>query len=481
MSPDTSLIIAITLVSLLVLLAMQIPVAFALAGSGALGLLLLHNFGYATNVLGSVPFSASASFTLTMIPMFILMGTLAVKARVAEHVFAIANRTSRKLPGGLGIATVMACAGFAAVSGSTVATAATMSRMAVGEMRKYGYPAYFATGIVAVAGTLGVMIPPSIMLVLYAVLAGESPAQVMAGGIIPGLLSATVYIGYIAIVAKRVIVPADASVEAATAELASTRSSTKRGSSAAATGTVTITAPSPTETRTLGAVNVDSLRHLPWRGLFHIGILFLIVMGGLYSGIVTPTESAAVGALAALAILIIEMRKQGFRHVWKLTVEALKESAVTTTSVFAIVVGSTVLSTFFVASRVPFLLAEWVTSLEVEPWVVVAIFLVLLIPMGMALESISILVIAVPLMHPIVTDLGFDGIWFAILVVKLIEIGLVTPPVGISCFVVAGTAGVSPHHVFRGVLPLILVELLIVVALFVFPDLITFLPSLVAK
>ncbi|MGF2949670.1 TRAP transporter large permease [Microbacterium alcoholitolerans] len=480
MSLDTSLIIAITLVSLLVLLAMQMPVAFALAGSGALGLLLLHNFGYATNVLGSVPFSASASFTLTMIPMFILMGTLAVKARVAEHVFAIANRTSRKLPGGLGIATVMACAGFAAVSGSTVATAATMSRMAVGEMRKYGYPAHFATGIVAVAGTLGVMIPPSIMLVLYAVLAGESPAQVMAGGIIPGLLSAAFYIAYIAIVAKRTIVPADATVEAATAELASARSS-KRGGSVAATGTVTITAPAQTETRTVGPVKADSLRHLPWRGLFHIGILFVIVMGGLYSGLVTPTESAAVGALAALAILIIEMRKLGLRQLWSLTVEALKEAAVTTTSVFAIVVGSTVLSTFFVASRVPFLLAEWVTSLEVEPWVVVAIFLVILIPMGMALESISILVIAVPLMHPIVTGLGFDGIWFAILVVKLIEIGLVTPPVGISCFVVAGTAGVSPHHVFRGVLPLILVELLIVVVLFVFPDLITFLPSLVAK
>lgn len=459
MTLDTTFIIVTTLVSLLVLLAMQVPVAFALGTSGALGLVLLHNFGYATNVLGSVPFSASASFTLTMIPMFILMGTLAVKARVAENVFAIANRASRKLPGGLGIATVMACAGFAAVSGSSVATAATMSRMAVGEMRRYGYPAHFATGIVAVAGTLGVMIPPSIMLVLYAVLAGESPAQVMAAGIVPGILSAIFYIGYIAIVAKRTIVAPGATLE----------------------GAVVAAAEGGQQDDATAANASTSLRHLPWRGLLHIGILFFIVMGGLYSGLVTPTESAAIGALAALAILAIEMRKQGARRLWALTIEALKESAVTTTSVFAIVVGSTVLSTFFVASRVPHMLASWVTSLDVPGWLVVAIFLVILIPMGMALESISILVIAVPLMHPIVTGLGFDGIWFAILVVKLIEIGLVTPPVGISCFVVAGTSGVSPHHVFRGVMPLILVELLIVVVLFLVPDLVLFLPSLVTK
>ncbi len=459
MTLDTGLIIAVTLAALLLLLVMQMPVAFALGASGALGLVLLHNFGYATNVLGAVPFTASASFALTMIPMFILMGTLAVKARVAEHVFAIANRASRRLPGGLGVATVMACAGFAAVSGSSVATAATMSRMAVGEMRRYGYPAHFATGLVAVAGTLGVMIPPSIMLVLYAVLAGESPAQVMAAGIIPGLLSALFYIVYIILVAKRTLAPKEKTLVEKTEELSKDAGRQN--------------APS--------AESLGRLRDLPWRGLMYIAILFFIVMGGLYSGFVTPTESAAIGALAALLIMVVEMRKKGPRELLRLTIEALKESALTTTSVFAIVVGSTILSVFFVASRVPHLLATWVSSLDVPPWLVVAIFLAILIPMGMALESISILVIAVPLMHPIVTGLGFDGIWFAILVVKLIEIGLVTPPVGISCFVVAGTSGVSPHHVFRGVMPLVGVELLIVVVLFTFPDLVLFLPGLVAK
>ncbi len=471
---DTSLIIAITLGVLMLLLAMEVPVAFSLAGSGAVGLVLLHSFGYATNVLGSVPFTATATFSLTMIPMFILMGTLAVKAGIAEQVFAIANRVFRRLPGGLGCATVMACAGFAAVSGSSVATAATMSKMAVGEMRKYGYPAHFATGIVAVAGTLGVMIPPSIMLVLYAVLSGESPAQVLAAGIIPGLLSAAAYILYIMTVARRVIVPVgERSLETVTAH-AAVNAKVPAGSVSLAE----VDAPARPVERDITQV---PLRKLPWRGLVNIGILFLIVMGGLYSGIVTPTESAALGAIAALLMMLIELRRTGLRSLWRNVADALKEAATSTTSVFAIVVGSMVLSTFFVASRVPQELATWVGTLDVPGWVIVAILLLILIPMGMALESISILVIAVPLMHPIVTGLGFDGIWFAILVVKLIEVGLVTPPVGVSCFVVSGTTGVPAQTVFRGILPLVLVELAVVVVLFLFPDLVLFLPSLVAN
>lgn len=465
---DTSFIIAITLAVLLILLTIEMPVAFALGASGAIGLILLQSFGYATNVLGAVPFTATATFSLTMIPMFILMGTLAVRAGIAEQVFAIANRVSRRLPGGLGVATVMACAGFAAVSGSSVATAATMSRMSVGEMRKYGYPPHFATGIVAVAGTLGVMIPPSIMLVLYAVLANESPAQILAAGIIPGLISATAYIVYIMIVARRVIVP----VGARTLE--------------AVTANASIDAKNPIGTISdapVDEVRTDQLplRQLPWRGLLNVGILFAIVMGGLYSGVVTPTESAALGAIAALLMLIWELRKTGIRNIWKSATLGLREAATSTTSVFAIVVGSGVLSTFFVASRVPQELAVWVGTLDVPPLVIVAVLLLILIPMGMALESISILVIAVPLMHPIVTGLGLDGVWFAILVVKMIEVGLVTPPVGVSCFVVSGTTGVPAQTVFRGILPLVTVELLVVVVLFAFPDLVTFLPSLVAK
>jgi len=467
MNPETLSVVILVLATLVVLLVLEVPVAFALAGAGALGLVVLQSFGYATSVLGSVPFTSSASFTLTMIPMFILMGTLAVKARIAEHVFAIANRVFRRVPGGLGCATVMASAGFAAVSGSTVATAATMARMSVGEMRKYGYPASFATGLVAVAGTLGIMIPPSIMLVLYAVLAGESPARLMAAGIVPGLLSAAMYIGYILIVARRILPREGQGLLEATERAAVGLDVTTSG------GVATLETPRP------HAPISESWRQLPWRGLVRIGILFAVVMGGLYTGIVTATESAAIGALAALVILVVERRREGARSVRQSLVQALREAAETTSSVFAIVVGSSILSAFFVVSRVPFALADWVTSLDVPPWIIVAVLLVLLIPLGMALESISILVIVVPILHPIVTSLGFDGIWFAILVVKLIEIGLVTPPVGINCFVVAGATGVPAQTVFRGVVPLFFVELLVVVVLFMFPDLVLFLPSLV--
>jgi TRAP-type C4-dicarboxylate transport system permease large subunit len=472
---DTTLIIAITLVAMFILLALETPVAFALGLSGALGLVLLESFGYATNVLGSVPFTASSSFSLTMIPMFILMGTLAVKARIAEHVFAIANRTFSRLPGGLGAATVMACAGFAAVSGSSVATAATMSKMAVGEMRKYGYPAHFAAGIVAVAGTLGVMIPPSVLLVLYAVLASESPAKVLAAGIIPGILSAIAYITYIMIVSRRMIVPERETLESVTAAA----SLPHRKDTISADVNISVSTNGRQTIGGLGVPAAPTWLRLPWRGLVRILILFGIVMGGLYTGFVTPTESAAIGAIAALVILVIELRKDGFAGIRRATADALKESAQTTSMVFAIIVGSGVLSTFFVASRVPQLLTEWISSLDVPGEVIVIIMLVLLVPLGMALESISILVVTVPLMHPIITELGFDGIWWAILVVKMIEIGLVTPPVGVGCFVVSATSGVPSHQVFKGVLPFVLVELLVVVILFLFPDLVLFLPSLI--
>lgn len=471
---DVNLIIAITFGLLLVLLILEVPVAFALAIAGAVGLLFLQNFDYVTNVLGSVPFTESSSFTLTMIPMFILMGVFAVKGRIAEHVFAIANRASNRLPGGLGVATVMACAGFSAVSGSSMATAATMSRMSIKEMRKYGYPDHLAAGIVAVAGTLGVMIPPSIFLVLYAVLSNESPARMLAAGILPGIISAVAYIVYIMVVGKRQIRESQATLDTATRELAgSSRLLQDNGSATGGTATATAVreeAPSPL-----------SRERLPWRGLFRVGVLFLVVMGGLYSGIVTATESAAIGALAALVMLLLELRRDGMRSLRVAIVDALKESAETTSMIFFVIVGSGVLSTFFIASRLPFTISEWVGSLDVAPVLIVLGFLLILIPMGMALESISILVIVVPLMHPVVTDLGFDGVWFGILVVKLIELGLVTPPVGMSCFVVAGTAGVPVERVFRGVLPLVLVDVAVIALLFLVPQITLWLPSMVVN
>ncbi|EYT56108.1 hypothetical protein H490_0102865 [Leucobacter sp. UCD-THU] len=459
------LVIAIILL-LLALLATRMPAAFALGLSGAVGLLLLRDFDFATNMLGAIPFDDTAKFTLTIIPMFILMGMFAMKAKIAEQVFAVAAHAFRRLPGGLGVATVMACAGFAAVSGSSIGTTATMSKLSVGEMRKHGYPTPLATASVAVAGTLGVLIPPSIILVLFSIMTSESVAKMFAAGIIPGVMSALVYSAYMMVAGRKALkrrADADASLETAL-EAASGKDD----------------AASATRERRADE-SATRYRDLPKRGLVYIVILFGVVLGGMYSGIVTPTESAAIGALAAMVMVLIENMRSGARATLHAIVDALKETAGTTSMVFAIIVGSAILSVFFVAAKVPQMLTAGIVDAGLDPHLTMAILLLALLPLGMALESLSILVITVPLLAPVAAELGFDNIWLGILVVKLIEIGMVTPPVGISCFVVSGTSGVKVTEVFRGVLPFVLLDLAVVAVLFAVPDIILWLPSLVVN
>lgn len=477
----TTIAVIIALVTLLVLLAIKTPVSIALGVSGALGLILLQGFGFAGNVLGSTPFSDTANYSLTIVPMFILMGMFAVRANLAEQVFAIASRVARRAPGGLGVATVMACAGFSAVSGSSIGTAATMSKLAVGEMRRHGYPAHFAAALVAVAGTLGVMIPPSTFLVLYAILTQQSVGQMLAAGIIPGLLSALAYTIYIMARGRRLTTSADASL-ASVLTKAHTDAAQLRGlrskSSVASGTTATATADAPAQ-HPVG--DTTPWRELPWRGAIRVVILFAIVLGGMYSGFFTSTESAAIGAVAALVILIIENRKKGFKGVLAAFRSALQDTGSTTAMVFMIIVGSGILSTFFIAARVPDTITSAVAGMGLPPMLTMALLLVCLIPLGMVLESLSILVITVPILYPIAIELGFDGIWLGILIVKLIEIGMVTPPVGINVFVVAGTSGVPSETVFRGVTPLFFVDLAVVTLLFLVPQISLFLPGLVAS
>ncbi|MDX2376351.1 TRAP transporter large permease [Microbacterium sp. LRZ72] len=474
-------IVVLTLLVMFVLLAVKVPVAVSLAGAGGLGLILLQGFGYASNTLGAAPFTTSASFTLTIIPMFILMGMLAVHANIADNVFAVANHFVRRAPGGLGVATVMACAGFAAVSGSSIGTAATMARLSVEQMRAKGFPASLATGIVAIAGTLGVMIPPSTFLVLYAVLAGESVAAMLAAGIVPGLLSALGYIIYIMIVGQRTIrretdhADLAQAVDAARAELRS-----KRGASGAK-GAAPVDTMTPVTSDHDGPAAKPRLRSLPWRGVVYIGILFTVVLGGMYSGVFTATESAAMGALAALMILVVENRRKGLRSILRSFRRSLLDTGETTAMVFFIIIGSAILSTFFVAAGVTQAISDWVGGLPWPPMLVMALLLLCLVPMGMFLESMSILVITVPILYPIATEFGFDGIWLGIMIVKLIEIGMVTPPVGILAFVVSGSTGVKPETVFRGVLPLVSIDLVTTTLLFLVPAITLFLPTFIAQ
>ncbi|HHW83489.1 MAG TPA: TRAP transporter large permease [Actinomycetales bacterium] len=481
------LVIAILLL-MLSLMAIRMPIAFALGISGAVGLVLLRSFDHATATIGSVPFTQVASFSLTIIPMFTLMGMFAVKAKVAEQVYQVAAYVFRKFPGGLGVATVMACAGFAAVSGSSIGTAATMSKLSVGEMRKHGYPLPLATATVAVAGTLGVLIPPSVILVLYAIMTGLSVGQVLAAGIIPGILSAVAYSVYI-IIASRRTRARDAELAAATAdELEASREPELAAVLAEAggssrTSTSDIASHEVRGRRIQEAISVEKpverLRDLPMRGVIRVMVLFVIVLGGMYSGVFTPTESAAIGALVAGTMLIAEMWKEGPRAMWTAVVDSLKETAGTTSMVFSIIVGSSILSSFFVLARVPRMLADGVMGWGLSPTLTLIILLATLLPLGMMLETISILVITVPLIYPVAIEFGFSGIWLGVIFVKLIEIGMVTPPVGINCFVVAGTAGVKVDRVFAGVLPFVIVDLAVIAILFAFPDIVLWLPDMV--
>lgn len=509
---SNGMLVIMILILMLSLMAIRMPVAFALGLSGAIGITLLRAFDLATNTLGSIPFTETSTFSLTIIPMFTLMGMFAVKAKVAEQVYQVAAYVFRKFPGGLGVSTVMACAGFAAVSGSSIGTAATMSKLSVGEMRKHGYPDPLATATVAVAGTLGVLIPPSVILVIYAIMTGESVGKVLAAGIIPGILSAIAYAAYVIWASRRHEakvrdlkkaqevannVQASLDQEAIDGEpvLLNALALAARGEDPTF---LRVTDPGiPSKYRDAAAdiasheiqgrriqeaISVERpaerLRDLPMRGVLRVGMLFVIVLGGMYSGIFTPTESAAIGALAAGAMLIAEMWKEGPRAMWIAVVDSLKETAGTTSMVFSIIVGSAILSTFFVQARVPQMLADGVIGWGLSPTLTLAILLATLLPLGMMLETISILVITVPLIYPVAMEFGFSGIWLAVIFVKLIEIGMVTPPVGINAFVVAGTTGVKVDKVFSGIWPFVVVDLFMI-AIFFFPQIVTFLPDLV--
>ena len=478
-----TVIVLTIVVLLLVLLMLRMPVALSLALSGALGLGILQGTGYTTNVLGSVPFSATASFSLTIIPMFILMGMFAMRARIAEHVFAVANHMVSRFPGGLGVATVMACAGFSAVSGSSIGTAATMSKLSVGQMRAYGYPAALATGIVAIAGTLGVVIPPSTFLVLYAIMTGESVAQILAAGIIPGVLSALGYIVYILVVGHRQIVRPEATLaEAVSVAHAHAAEARTGGSSSTDSGVSAAPLPPGTpNTEAVQQVYGRTLRTLPWRGLVRLSLIFLIILGGMFSGIFTSTESAAIAAFVALVILLWEFRRDGWATMWGNVKGALLDTAQTTSMVFMILVGSSVFSTFLIAAHVPDTVTNWVAGLDVPPLLTIGLLLLLLLPLGTALDEISVLIITIPIIYPIAMELGFNGIWLGLMIVKLTAIGMVTPPVGMTCFVVSGATGVRTETVFRGVLPLMLMDLVVSAVLFFVPAITLFLPSLVAQ
>lgn len=457
---------SVLIILLLVQLLMRVPIAFALMTSSAVGLIMLDGFDIAMLTMGRSAFTQVSVYTLVVIPMFVAMGMFARDSGLGERIFSFLSRRLSKVPARLPVATVLACAAFGAVTGSSVATAASIGQMAIGEMLRHGVPARVATGVVASAGTLGVLIPPSIVLVLYGMATNEPIGALLIAGIIPGLLSALAMIVYLMgsdLLRRR----KNAGV---LQEVVAGGGDTPKPTVPAAPVQLT-TSTIPTADKVSGWADAGTM--------LRIVLLFGIVIGGIYLGIMTPTESAAVGAITALVMLLIDKRRAGGKKLAGMVNKSIGDTASLTVMIFALLIGSTFLSAFITRAGITQSLVTWVNDIAAPAWVVVALMLLAMVPLGMFLEGMSMLLITAPLLYPIVISLGFDGIWFGILMVKIIELGLITPPVGMNAYVVAGiNKGTSVATVFRGTIPFWLVDMTLIAIIFAFPPIATWLPSL---
>jgi C4-dicarboxylate transporter, DctM subunit len=424
--------ITITLIIMVALMLVGVPIAFSLAISGCIGLWLIGDFGNVMTLLGTVPYRTCAAFLLTVIPMFILLAEITSRSGLAKELFDLANKWIGHWPGGVGIATILAAAGFAAMAGTSSASAAVFSRIAIPEMQRLGYKDHIAAGVVTVAGTLAIMIPPSLTLVVYGILTETSIGKLLIAGVIPGLLSAFMFTMGIFLIAKFVpdavkSVPAFSWKE-----------------------------------RFAGLVN-----------LLPLIVLIIIIMGGLYSGIATPTEVAALGAFSALIICLI-MRRINAKEF----ASCLKHTVIVATMIFSIIIGAMIFGYFTTLTQVPQNLINYIKGAGFSPWSVIAILVVVYLFLGCFFDQLAILLLTIPLTFPLITSLGYNPIWFGIVFTKLTEIGLVTPPLGLNAYVVSGASKIPLTTVFSGASMLLAFDAITLALLLFFPILSTYLPSL---
>lgn len=465
----TTPIILLTLVALIGLMTLRVPVALSLLVAGTFGLLLLDGPRVAASSIASVPYDTVESATLIVIPMFIIMGMFAKNGGMAKRLFLLIRPIARRLPGGVGIATIATSAGFGAVSGSSVATVSAVGQLSMSEMLRTGYRPNFAAGTLAAAGMLGIIIPPSIALVIYGSITGESIGALLIAGIIPGVQSAIIMAIYVSYRAWR---DKTKTVTGSAATINHSSSKTlAQGASESSSSVATLAPPEPARDEP------DSEGRL-WFVLVEILILFGIVIGGIYTGIATPSESAAFGAVAAFVLMCFDLRTGGWTSIRGALRSSIRDTVETSVMIFALFIGASVFSTFIVRSDLPRDILRVLTDANLPPLLVVIFLLLLLVPLGMVVDGTSMLLITMPIAYPIVSALGFDGIWFGILAVMLIELGLITPPVGLNVYVAAKSApGLTPEGVFRGVVPYYGVQLFVIVLTFVFPAITLWLPS----
>jgi tripartite ATP-independent transporter DctM subunit len=419
-------------VALLGVLFARVPIGVSLALVGVCGYAAIDGWRKALAMMGSVPFELASAYSLSVVPLFILMGAVASRAGMSRELFDAANAIFSGFRGALTNATIGACAAFGAICGSSIATAATFSKVAIPEMRRHGYEEGVAAGCVASAGTLGILIPPSVILAIYSLVAEQSLAQLFAAALFPGLLLAALYIVVIVILAR--------------------------------------VKPEWTP-KVPGMPLAQRLRAA--KDMWKLVLLFFLAVVGIYLGWFSPTEAAAVAAFAAI-VIGFTTRTLSLRGL----ADALLDTVFSTAMLFFIIVGAFIFSRFVVLTRLPNELAAWVQALGLGPLMIVAAVIALYFVLGTFLEEVSTILITVPVILPLMTSIGYDGIWFGIFVTVMATIGLISPPVGLTVFVIqAQNPDIPAAKIYRGTLPFLAADFVLVGLLIAFPSLALWLPT----
>lgn len=420
------------LAGLFLMIFLRVPIGIALSIAGVVGYAALSGVDTTLNLMGSVPFEIGYNYDLSIIALFVLMGNFAMVSGMSRDLYDMARSLVGHWPGGLASATIVGCAGFAAVSGSSLASAVTMGRVALPEMKRYHYDDKLATGCVAAGGTLGILIPPSTGFIIYALLTEESIGQLFLAGVLPGLLLTALFM-----IAILIMTYFDPSI----------------------------------------GPRADRMPYLEraktvMRSMSLIGIVFA-VLGGIYFGVFTPVEAAAVGAF--LTVLLTAVRG---KLTWENTRFCVLETIKTFAFVYLIVIGAFLFNPFLAVTQIPLKLAGVVNALDLAPLAILLIIVVTYIILGTFLEGIAMLVLTIPIVFPLIKDLGYDPIWFGVLLVVTLEMSLISPPLGLNVFVVKGIAeGVSMGDIFKGVLPFWAAMAVCAALLIAFPEIALFLPK----
>lgn len=431
MDPHTVGLMGIAVLFLLLMLGM--PIGFALAFVGFWGISFLTDISVAMPAMVRSFFGTFTTYSFTVIPLFVVMGELATVSGLSQGIYEVADKWLRRLPGGMAIATIGACSGFAAICGSSVATAATLGRVALPEMKKYNYDIHLATGSVAAGGTLGFLIPPSIGFVVYGILTEQSIGKLLISGFIPGFLLALTYALIIVLWVKL--------------------------------------RPQAAPHNPQQVFFKDKVRSL--LKVWELIVVFFLVMGGIYFGFFTPTEAGALGAFFLFVVTLFRKKL-----TWKALVAAMTTTTKVSVMIFIILAGAYVFTYFMALTMIPMELSMWLGTMTLSRYFILAVILLIYLLLGCFLDATAMMVLTLPVIFPTIVELGFNPIWFGVISVLMMEAGLITPPLGLNIFIISGVAQVPMEVVFKGTFPFLLAIFVVVILVTVFPQIALFLSNI---